>query len=96
MLDSEIGLDLEMLSDSFLEEMEKIKDMIEEISDYQVNEEDEEERKEYREVYGGGIKEEIKKYQEKFREYAERIKEGLEGWVKFTWTTEGTRNGQKT
>jgi hypothetical protein len=40
MLDSEIGLDLETLSDSFLEEMEKIKDMIEEIS-YETGEDEE-------------------------------------------------------
>jgi hypothetical protein len=39
----------------------------------------------------GGIKEEIKKYQEKFREYAERIKEGLEGLGKIY-----TGNGRNT
>ena len=43
MLDFEMDMDLEMLSDSFLEEMEKIKDMVEEISDYQSSEEEDEE-----------------------------------------------------
>lgn len=77
MLDFEMDMDLEMLSDSFLEEMEKIKDLVEEISDYQASEEEDEEESEYREVYGG-TKEEMKEYQEKFREYVESIKEGLE------------------
>jgi hypothetical protein len=85
MFNFERGSDLEMLNDSFLEELEKIKDMLDDLVDedsgdgnsgYEGIEEDEDES-EYEEVYGGREKG-IKEYQEKFREYVERIKEGLE------------------
>ncbi|UCC92063.1 MAG: hypothetical protein JSV39_02265 [Candidatus Aenigmatarchaeota archaeon] len=76
MFEFESVMDIETLSDSFLEELEQIKDVLEEISDYERDEEEDEES-EYREVYGG-TKEEIKEYQKKFREYVESIKEGLE------------------
>ncbi len=75
MFEFEGDIELEAISDLFLKELEKIGDMLEEVS-YETEGEDEE-GKEYREVYGGA-KEDIKEYQEKFKEYVERIKEGLE------------------
>jgi hypothetical protein len=66
--------DLETLSESFLEELGKIKEIAEDISG-RYDEEDEEES-EYKELYGVS-KEELKEYQQKFREYAAQVKEGL-------------------
>lgn len=87
--------DLEMLSDSFLEHLESVRQMMDEFSaDFSVgkdesieemddeesdedDEDDENDESEYAEVYGAS-KEELKKYTEKFKEYARSIKRGLE------------------
>ena len=72
-MDSEI----EMLSDSFLEELKKLKDILEDsgLSGYSEGDEEETEEKEYAMSLSA---EDMKKYQEKFEKRVREIKEGLE------------------
>ena len=84
--------DLEMLSDSFLEQLENVRRMLEGFSGFSADfsagkdesaeesgedDEDEEDESEYAEVYGAS-REELKKYVEKFRDYAKEIKRNAE------------------
>jgi hypothetical protein len=81
-------IELEMLSDSFWKELEKIKELLDEAP------EDEEECDEEEAKYGddAGTKEELQKYQEKLKVYAERIKDGLK---KVYAGKAGNRNPQR-
>jgi hypothetical protein len=67
-------MSLEMLSDSFRAELEKIKELLDEATD---KDSEEDEETDYKEAYGR-VDEEAKKYQEKFSKYAEKLKENLE------------------
>ena len=69
---------LEMLSEAFLTELEKIRQLVDDVEfEDDLTEDDEEEESEYAEVYGD-LKDGMKKYHEKFKAYAEELRQAVE------------------
>ncbi len=71
-------ISLEMLSEAFLKELEKVRQLVDD-SEFEDEPADDEngDDSEYSEVYGGD-KGDLKKYQEKFMAYAEKLKQAVE------------------
>jgi hypothetical protein len=91
MLFEDDEIDLEMLSDSFREELARIKEMMDDDSDSEDEEESDEEESDYKEAYGG-MNSEMKKYHEKLKKYAENLKENL----RQVYADGENENGRKT
>ncbi|MCX6817486.1 MAG: hypothetical protein NTU57_01360 [Candidatus Aenigmarchaeota archaeon] len=73
---AESAKELDLLSISFIEELVKIKELLDETTEKSKDNKEDDEDEEYAESYGD-LKEELKRYHEKLKAYEKIIKEGI-------------------